>query len=99
MKDEKLKKVIRLEGESGFKVVEEKKPQFIKATEKRMSFVTASEMGFSIALPIVLGTFFGLWLDGKFNTHPKLTLSFLFIGIFFGFTNLYLIVRTYSNKK
>lgn len=59
----------------------------------------ASEIGFSIALPISLGALFGVWLDKRFSTHPKLTLSFLFVGIFLGFTNLFMVVKYFSKKR
>ncbi len=64
-----------------------------------LSFLSqASEIGFSIALPISLGALFGLWLDKKYVSHPKYTLSFLFVGIVLSFVNLFYIVRVFSKK-
>ena len=37
-------------------------------------------IGWYIAICIILGVVLGLWLDGKFDTTPWLTL----IGLFFG---------------
>ncbi len=38
-------------------------------------------VGFFIGGSIVLGIFFGLWLDGKFNTKPIFTIAGLFLGL------------------
>ena len=59
----------------------------------------ATEIGFSLALPIALGALFGLCLDVKFSTRSKLMLSFLSLGIILAFTRLFQIVREYSRKK
>ena len=88
------KKFLKLD-ESGYRI--EKKQVPIQKSETTIQFLmNASEMGFSLALPIVLGAFFGLWLDGKFQTQPMFTMSFLFVGIFFSFARLFIIVRDYS---
>ena len=47
-----------------------------------------SSLGLSVALSIFIGLFFGVWLDGKFETSPVLTLLFLGLGIAAGFRNL-----------
>ncbi|MCP4119255.1 MAG: AtpZ/AtpI family protein [Desulfobacteraceae bacterium] len=47
-----------------------------------------SSLGLSVALSIFIGLFFGVWLDGKFETSPVLTLLFLGFGIAAGFRNL-----------
>ena len=60
------KKVLKL-NEFGFEI--EKLQVKPKKSQKRLGLlVNASEMGFSIALPIVLGVLFGLWMHKKFNT-------------------------------
>lgn len=41
-------------------------------------------LGVQLAATIVLMVFVGIWLDGKFNTSPYLTLVFSFLGIFTG---------------
>jgi F0F1-type ATP synthase assembly protein I len=38
-------------------------------------------VGFFIGGSIVLGVFVGLWLDGKLNTRPILTIIGLFVGL------------------
>jgi len=47
-----------------------------------------SSLGISMALSIFIGLFVGIWLDGKFDTPPVLTLIFLGLGIAAGFRNL-----------
>ncbi len=39
-----------------------------------------SQLGLSIAIPLGLGIFLGVWLDGQFKTSPVLT----FVGIALG---------------
>ena len=94
----KSKKILRLSRNEGFEIVNA--PEKPKRGQKEVYFfIQASEIGFSIALPIVLGALFGLWLDKKLSTAPNLTLLFLSVGIFMAFTNLYLVVKNFSKKK
>lgn len=53
----------------------------------------ASELGFSLSLPIVGGAIFGQLLDSKFGTSPKITLSFIFTGLIIGILNTYFILK------
>ena len=41
-------------------------------------------LGIQLAATTVVMVFIGIWLDGKFNTSPYLTLLFSFLGIFTG---------------
>ena len=50
-------------------------------------------MGFSVALSIFIGLFAGVYLDGKFDTKPWLTLIGLGLGIAAGFKNIALAVK------
>ena len=45
------------------------------------SFNLATGLGFSISIPIVLGTILGLFLDTRLGTKPFFTLGFLTLGI------------------
>lgn len=47
-------------------------------------------IGFYLATSIVGLTWFGHWLDGRFDTEPLLTLVFLAIGLAAGFYGAYL---------
>ncbi len=52
-----------------------------------------SSLGLQVAIAIFIGLFFGVWLDGKFNTSPVMTLIFLGFGIAAGFKNLLLAIK------
>jgi ATP synthase protein I len=52
-----------------------------------------SSLGFSVALSIFIGLFAGVYLDGKFDTTPWLTLIGLGLGIAAGFKNIALAVK------
>lgn len=41
-------------------------------------------LGIQLAATIVVMVFIGIWLDGRFNSSPYLTLVFSFLGIFTG---------------
>jgi ATP synthase protein I len=50
-------------------------------------------VGFYIAACILLGTFVGLWLDGKLNTKPFLMIAGLFIGLIIAGFGVYRMIR------
>ena len=52
-----------------------------------------SSLGFSVALSIFIGLGIGVWLDGKFDTTPWLTLIFLGLGIAAAFRNIGLALK------
>lgn len=54
---------------------------------------TAFSLGLSISLPIAGGAILGMFLDEKFGTHPQLTLSLLFAGIFVGAGAIYNVIK------
>lgn len=56
-----------------------------------------SSLGFSVALSIFIGLGIGVWLDGKFDTSPWLTLIFLGAGIAAAFRNIGLAVKKSRN--
>jgi ATP synthase protein I len=56
-----------------------------------------SSLGFSVALSIFIGLGIGVWLDGKFDTSPWLTLIFLGFGIAAAFRNIGLAVKKSRN--
>ncbi len=55
--------------------------------------MSGTEIGFSVTVPVVGGVLLGVYLDKEFNTAPKLTLSFLFLGVIIGFLNIIKIVK------
>ena len=50
-------------------------------------------IGLSVAFSIVIGLAIGVWLDGKFNTNPWLTLIFIGFGIAAGYRNIGLAIK------
>ena len=38
-------------------------------------------LGLQLALTVIVMVFLGIWLDGKFDTSPWLTITFSFLGI------------------
>ncbi len=53
----------------------------------------ASSLGFQIVISILLGLFFGLYLDKKFRTKPVFTLIFLALGIAAAYKNMYYVIK------
>ncbi len=94
--DKEVKKFIRLEG-SETRLEEVARPEVAK--NRQMYFGEAIEVGFTIALPLVAGALFGLWLDKKWATQPTFTLIGLFAGIVIAFGNLFVIVSKFSRKS
>lgn len=94
----KKKKVLTLNKDKEYSVVE------VSQTQKNngIRFISAglaTEVGYSIAIPIVAGAFLGVWLDDVFHSKPKLTLSLIFFGIFLSFVNLFRIVNSIIKKE
>lgn len=56
----------------------------------------ASDLGFTIAIPIVAGAVLGSFLDNKLNTSPKLTLSLIMLGLFISLYNIYKLTKKNS---
>jgi ATP synthase protein I len=56
-----------------------------------------SSIGFQVSLSIVIGLAAGVWLDGKFDTRPWLTLVFMGLGIAAGFRNIGLAIKRSRN--
>lgn len=50
-------------------------------------------LGFQMAVAIVLFTLFGWWLDGRFKTSPLFILIFAAIGVFAAFYYFFKAVR------
>lgn len=58
-----------------------------------------SQLGFSIAVPIVLMALLGNWIDKKIGTTPWIFILFLMIGIVAGFVSAYKQIMTVTKKK
>ncbi len=92
---EAKRKILRLDKNNLLAEELETEPKKKKKAEKRF-FTTislASQIGFTISLPIVGGAILGQFLDNKFSTSPRLTLSLIFTGLFIGILNVYNIIK------
>ena len=56
-------------------------------------------VGFFIAACILLGTFVGLWLDGKLNTKPLFMIVGLLVGLLVAFYGVYQMIRPLMGNK
>jgi ATP synthase protein I len=56
-------------------------------------------VGFFIAACILLGTFAGLWLDGKLNTKPIFMIVGLVVGLGIAIYGVYQMVRPLMNNR
>lgn len=59
----------------------------------------ATDLGFTIALPIVGGAILGKYLDGAWGTYPKATLSLLLLGIVISVVGFVGTIREILKKK
>ena len=56
-------------------------------------------VGFFIGICIVLGTFAGLWIDGKLDTKPLFMIGGLVVGLVIAGFGVYQMVRPLMNNK
>ena len=85
------KQVLTLK-DSKLVLTEEKKPVLEdKKGKQRLyeSISLATDLGFIISVPLVGGALLGSFLDNKFNTSPKFTLSLIFLGVIIALFNIY----------
>lgn len=90
------RKVLQFTKDKFLEEKEEEKPKEDeqKGRNKFLAMISlASELGFSISLPIAGGALLGQFLDNKFSTSPRITLSLIFFGLFIGAANIYFIMK------
>jgi ATP synthase protein I len=57
-------------------------------------------LGLQLAVTVSIMVFIGVWLDGKFNTDPVLTIIFAFLGVFAGlYTFIKSVLKAGNDKK
>lgn len=56
-------------------------------------------VGWSVAVPTIIGIAIGVWLDARFEGQRSWTLTFLFIGIIVGCINAWFWINRESNRK
>ncbi len=57
------------------------------------------EIGFTIAIPIAGGAFIGTYIDQRWSTYPRATLSLLFVGVFLSMVSFIITIRDIINRK
>ncbi len=71
-----------------------------EARKSALQLATASSMGIALVLTIFGSFYLGLFLDNKLGTGRVFSFLFLFLGIFVGFKNFYLLIKkTFSDDK
>lgn len=96
MKTAKRKRLKLDGGIENIELVEEEPKK--KHISEQIKPAIGTEIGFSVVVPTVGGVLLGVYLDNKLNTAPKLTLSFLFLGVIIGFVNIFRIINDNVKK-
>ena len=74
--------------------------RYVEADMSRwVAALRLSGVGFFIAACILLGTFGGLWLDGKLNTKPFFMIAGLVFGLFVAVFGVYQMLRPLISNK
>lgn len=68
-----------------------------KEIAKNLSLIT--QLGLSIVVPIILGAYFGGWLDKVFKKDMLFSIIFIILGAGAGFMNLFNLVDNKPNKR
>lgn len=92
------RKILRL-GREETEIVEQEQKKKLKGKDLLVVLTLASELGFSIAIPIGLGVLLGSWLDRKLGSAPALTIILLLGGVAIGMYNLFNLVQKSTKKK
>lgn len=73
---------------------------FTKGTGETLRAAGAlSTVGLAFVFALVIGFWFGSWLDRWFGTKPILTIAFFFLGLAAGILNVYRIVSQASQSQ
>ncbi len=64
------------------KVAQDEIERLAQATSAKQQFVSSAlDMGWRLALTVIVPVFLGTWLDNRYHTSPSYTLVALFIAI------------------
>jgi predicted F0F1-ATPase subunit len=97
---EKAKYTLRLGTDSRMIVGEREEKQKIQKKDDTWYFLgLASEIGYSIAIPIVGGALLGRYIDFTWSIYPKATLSLLFFGIVISVINFVRTIKEMIDRK
>ena len=70
-----------------------------KSTKVIWAIALFSQLGLSMAIPIIAGAMLGGYLDKKYNTNATFLIIFLLLGIFAGFTGSYRLIKMIMDKN
>ncbi len=70
-----------------------------KSTKAIWAIALFSQLGLSMAIPIIAGAMLGGYLDKKYNTNAAFLIIFLLLGIFAGFTGSYRLIKMVNERK
>lgn len=65
----------------------------IKGNADNVWFAKYMNVGYYLAVPLIVGVFGGNWLDQQCNTKPVFTIILLFLGSIAAFYNLYKLLK------
>lgn len=58
-----------------------------------------SQIGLSVITPILLGVFFGQFLDKKFHLNGIFSIIFIILGAGAGFLNIFKLTGSFNKKR
>ena len=64
-----------------------------KSNANNVWFAKYMNVGYYLAVPLIVGVFGGNWLDHRFDTKPIFTIVLLLIGSIAAFYNLYKLIK------
>ncbi len=89
-----------LSGSTPIKIKESKENKEQKTRNSTMYYLGyVGELGFAISIPIVLCTLFGKYLDDRWNSYPKMTLSLLVVGCIISVINFIEVIKTILKRS
>jgi F0F1-type ATP synthase assembly protein I len=65
-----------------------------KDSDSNLSLAKYLNLGYYLVTPLLIGVFFGLYIDNKLNSKGKLVLIFIIIGTIATFYNLYKLTKS-----
>jgi len=70
-----------------------------KKVNEKVPLIDTLNIGTYLITPILLGVFFGLFLDNKSGKKPFFVLGGLFLGVVASFYNLYKLIKQTNNAR
>ena len=81
-------------------VIHPRMPKSTKGTSGSLRYLSlAGQLGFDIAVPMVVGLIVGRWLDDMWRTAPTYTIGLFSFGCVIGCTSLIRIVQDVTRRR